>query len=168
MLIVTWRQTMASETEHFCFESTVRGHHVYKRIWTPLIGELLQTVTETGNGHDKFAVAVKKDDDVVGHVPREISKVAWLFIQHGGEVTCEITSRRQRSGVLCLAPTHFLEVQRWSGDLWRSWLSHLLLQLSSSYDILVRYFWETIPVLRIVSITTQHPINGKKFTPWNI
>ena len=73
---------------------------MYKRIWTPLIGELLQTVTEAGNGHDRFAVAVKKDDDVVGHVPREISKVAWFFIQHGGEVTCEITGRRQRSGVL--------------------------------------------------------------------
>ena len=90
---------MGSETEHHCFESTVRAHHVYKRTWTPLIGELLQTATEAGNGHDRFAVAVKKDDDVVGHVPREISKVAWFFIQHGGEITCEITGRRQRSGV---------------------------------------------------------------------
>ena len=78
---------MGSETEHLCFESTVRGHHVYKRMWTPLIGELLQTVAEAGNGHDRFAVAVEKDDDVVGHVPREISKVAWFFIQHGREVT---------------------------------------------------------------------------------
>ena len=54
---------MGSEREHFCFESTVRGHHVYKRIWTPIRGEILQTITKR-NEHDRFAVAVKKEDKV--------------------------------------------------------------------------------------------------------
>ena len=58
----------------------------------------LRNVTER-NEHNRFAVAVKKENNVVGHMPREISKVAWFFIRHGGEITCEITGRRQRSGV---------------------------------------------------------------------
>ena len=90
---------MDSEREHFCLESTVRGHHIYKSTWTPHIGQVLQTATESGNEHDRFAVAVRKDDNTVGHMPREISKVAWYFLQHGGEIICEILGRRKRSSV---------------------------------------------------------------------
>ena len=42
----------------FPIESTVRGHHVYKRRWTPAIGEELNVLAEAGNIHDRFAVAV--------------------------------------------------------------------------------------------------------------
>ena len=35
----------AEDDESFTFESAVRGHHVFKRIWTPVNGQLLQ-VTE--------------------------------------------------------------------------------------------------------------------------
>ena len=31
---------------------------------------------------DRFAVAVTKDDMVVGHVPREFSKLCWHFLRH--------------------------------------------------------------------------------------
>ena len=89
---------MEPDREHFYLESTVRGHHVYKSIWTPFIGQVLQTSTEE-NGHDRFAIAVKKDDIAVGHVPREHSKVEWYFLRHGGEISCEITGRRKRSSV---------------------------------------------------------------------
>ena len=84
---------MDSEREHFCLESTVRGHHVYNRTWTPFIGEVLQTATERSNEHDRFAVGVTKDSNTVGHIPREVSKVAWYFLYHGGEITCEIARR---------------------------------------------------------------------------
>ena len=85
--------------EHFCLESTVRGHHIYKRTWTPFIGEVLQTATERSNEHDRFAIAVAKGSNTVGHIPREISKVAWYFLQHGGEITCEISGRRKLSSI---------------------------------------------------------------------
>ena len=85
---------MDSEREHFRLESTVRGHHIHKYTWTLLIGEVLQTATERLNEHDRFAVAIMKDENTVGHIPREISKVAWYFLQHGGEITCEISGRR--------------------------------------------------------------------------
>ena len=50
--------------------SVIRGHHVYKSVWTHEGGEELSLVTEDGNEHDKYAVAVIKDGYVVGHMPR--------------------------------------------------------------------------------------------------
>ena len=83
----------------YCKESVVRGHHVYKHVWTPAIGEVLPTKKERGNVSDPRAVAITKPDGhgtVVGHVPRELSRVAWHFITHGGSISCEITGQRQR------------------------------------------------------------------------
>ena len=34
------------EREHFFLESTVRGYHIYKQIWTTLYGEILHAITE--------------------------------------------------------------------------------------------------------------------------
>ena len=39
----------AEDDESFTFESAVRGHHVFKRIWTPVNGQLLQVRAEIGN-----------------------------------------------------------------------------------------------------------------------
>ena len=39
-------------------ESVVRGHHVFKRIWTPVVGEILAVDIESGNAQDRYAVAV--------------------------------------------------------------------------------------------------------------
>ena len=69
-----------SET-HLAIESTVRGHHVYKRRWTPAIGEEFNVLAEAGNIHDRFAVAVYRDDSIVGHLPREIAQTCWYFFK---------------------------------------------------------------------------------------
>ena len=45
------------------------GHHVYKRIWTPTIAEILSVNTDPTNRHDRFAIAVLKAGAIVGHVP---------------------------------------------------------------------------------------------------
>ena len=54
---------------------------MYQRIWTPHVGEKATTVREPGNEHDRFAVAVLKDETLctVGHLPREISKECFIF-----------------------------------------------------------------------------------------
>ena len=49
----------------YTLESVVRGHHIYKRIWTPHVGEKLQLQRED-NENDLRAVAVLKDSVVVG------------------------------------------------------------------------------------------------------
>ena len=40
------------------WESVIRGHHVYKDIWTPFVGEILNVQQEVHNAEDRFAVAV--------------------------------------------------------------------------------------------------------------
>ena len=49
-------------------ESVVRGHHIYQKSWTPVIGEVLTVEREENNQHDDYAVAVTKNGDIVGHV----------------------------------------------------------------------------------------------------
>ena len=53
-------------------QSFVRGYHAYMDSWTPVIGETLLLKREPTNPRDKNAVALYKDDAVVGHVYRII------------------------------------------------------------------------------------------------
>ena len=39
-------------------ESVVCGHHIYKEVWSPVVGELLPVLQESINVHDRRAVAV--------------------------------------------------------------------------------------------------------------
>ena len=81
----------------FSLNSVVRGYHVYKDYWEAATGEILRCCEERTNIHDPFAVAIIKDDSVVGHVPRKISTVCSLFLRSGGSITCEITGSRKYS-----------------------------------------------------------------------
>ena len=75
---------LTEETESCTLESAVRGHHVYKTTWSPAIGQVLQVGAEDSNAYDRYAVATCLRDTVVGHMPREISRIAWHFLQHRG------------------------------------------------------------------------------------
>ena len=61
--------------EDYFFNSVVRGHHVFKAVWTPYTGETLSVHEECDNEHDSFAVSVKNGSIIVGHVPREVSRI---------------------------------------------------------------------------------------------
>ena len=52
---------MASVSTDFSFDSLIRGHHIYKNIWTPSVGEVLLLVKQEENEHDCFAISVMKD-----------------------------------------------------------------------------------------------------------
>ena len=62
-------------------EGVIRGHHVYKRIWTTRLGEQLTLAPESDNDHDRRAVAVLKGSS---DVPRSLSRVVWYFLRRGG------------------------------------------------------------------------------------
>ena len=83
-----------------CVESCVRGHHVFKRTWTPSVGEELSCKRESGNNKDPYAVAVMRRGTVVGHVPRKISAACFLFLRRNGTIHCTITGTRRFSGDL--------------------------------------------------------------------
>ena len=69
-----------------CADSVVRGFRVYMDKWDPAIGDKFNAEMEVSNRHDRYAVIVKVNQDIVGHVPREISKVLLYFIKNGGTV----------------------------------------------------------------------------------
>ena len=85
-----------SSSSYFTVDSVIRGHHIYKDVWTPYVGEELSLEQEHGNSHDFYATTVKKDGLIAGRVPRELSKLFWTFLSNGGQISCEVTGRRKR------------------------------------------------------------------------
>ena len=66
---------MGEEYEVF-IKSSVRGYHAYFVDGFVTIGEVLACEREDNNAHDKYAIAVKNEAQLlVGHVPRELSKI---------------------------------------------------------------------------------------------
>ena len=55
--------------EEWQINSSVMGFHEYKNVWTPEIGQMLQCEMQSENPLDKYAVAVKLNYVVVGHLP---------------------------------------------------------------------------------------------------
>ena len=58
---------------------------------------LVSSLSEEDNEHDKYAVAVhlKNSLTVIGHIPREITRTCHFFIKSKGEITGEVSRRRQ-------------------------------------------------------------------------
>ena len=67
---------MAS-SRRFCAESVVRGYHAYMDSWTPSIRDKFEVKINEINLHDRYAVAVKVNRAIVGHVPQEVSKMVF-------------------------------------------------------------------------------------------
>ena len=65
---------MSSSRSLLLVASKVRDFQVYSEIWEPYIGEELQCVREEDNDHDPYAVSIIKRRQIVGHVPRSISR----------------------------------------------------------------------------------------------
>ena len=74
---------MASTTDYeeavYLHGGVIWGHHIYKSVWTLVLGEVLSVSIEEGNSHDRFAVCMKREKLKVGLVPREISRKVWYF-----------------------------------------------------------------------------------------
>jgi len=57
------------------------GFHVCQLIWMPVMSEELPCECEYYIEHNHIAVAVKKDDVIVGHLPRMHSATFQLFLR---------------------------------------------------------------------------------------
>ena len=81
--IVKQNELQINLLKAFEFTSYVMGYHVYKDRWTPVKCEMLKVVVEPKNKEDKFAVAIMKDDCLVGHLPKEktgkFAKIVFLL-----------------------------------------------------------------------------------------
>ena len=75
------------------FTASVRGFHVYRRVWLPHFGQRLSAEREQRNAEDCFVITVREhtdtraDDDVddrpvVGHLPRELTSSSYTQTRH--------------------------------------------------------------------------------------
>ena len=76
---------MATE---YLANSCVRVYHYYQNIWDPFIEEVSPCLPEDENLHDRYAFAVSKSSRIVGHVPRRISTLCYVFLRRGGAILC--------------------------------------------------------------------------------
>ena len=89
---------MASTADEavYVHKSVIHGYHIYKAVWTPVLGEVHRLEIEEGNEHNHFAAFVKRGDEIIGHVPRELSSQVWHFLRHRGRTACEVIGKRKR------------------------------------------------------------------------
>ena len=82
----------------FSVESMVRGYHIYKDRWCPHIDEELDYQRERHNYRDPFAASVMKGSVIVGHLPRKIPAICYVFLgKHNSPISCKITVSRKYS-----------------------------------------------------------------------
>lgn len=84
--------------------SCVQGHHIYKEVWSPHIGEELDCRREPSNIKDRYAVAVVNAGTllphIVGHLLKKISLLCSPFLRRGGSIKCQITGHKCHSADL--------------------------------------------------------------------
>ena len=73
---------------HFSYSSFICGFHDYRDILTPETGEVLEVEAEPSNPHDPMTTVVKKNGQVVGHVPRSLARYTHFFSSDKGTRLC--------------------------------------------------------------------------------
>ena len=53
--------------------------YVSKGMWSPRIGDRLETILEKLYKHDRYTVVIVKNGSMVGHIPHEISKIRYFL-----------------------------------------------------------------------------------------
>ena len=85
------------EMEEYEMLSCVRGYHIYYSIWDSCVGEMLHCESDRHNLHDWFAISIKRDDIIVGHLSWKISWMCTLFLRRGGNIRCLVSGGRRYS-----------------------------------------------------------------------
>ena len=71
-----------------------------KKEWEAEIGNKFTAKYETRPGalvQDKYAIALKQKDVIIGHIPKFLSKITYFYLKHGGDLLVEIIGKRQYS-----------------------------------------------------------------------
>ena len=93
------------------YETVIRGHHVYKGVWTPFMNETLECNKDTrakAKEHDENAIGVyrvtkqldlqTKTKTLVGHFPIELSRLMKYFLEANTEnkLVAQVSGKRKR------------------------------------------------------------------------
>ena len=94
--VCSWQQYGEFQIQIYCERLSCIQAHIgsWKR-------EVLQCRREWSNLHDSYAVAVVKDDAIVGHVPRKLSTLCSnsMFLR-SGSIKCRVTGNKRYSNDL--------------------------------------------------------------------
>ena len=94
------------------FTSVIRGHHIYKSVWTPTLGEKLncrEDDRKEAKKHEEYAIGTDLEantgSELVGHVLIELYYLIYTFLRayDDNEVSAKVTgSRRLENGLVVL------------------------------------------------------------------
>ena len=90
--------------QQFEINCASRGFYIYRDMWRPVCGEILEVEQDYGNVHDPFALSLNTASrgrrlrlfDIVGHLPREISRFCHYFLSYGGSLEGRVRDPRHR------------------------------------------------------------------------
>ena len=74
---------------------------MYRDIWQAAVGEVLDCEREPEHAKDRYAVAVKKDVTVIGHL------LCSLYLRRERSIQCIVTSRHDIPSLYCKEALRF-------------------------------------------------------------
>ena len=92
--------SQSTSREELSCNCCIRGYHVYMEVWEATIGEVLHCEPQANNTKDQYAVAVCRLTDklIVGHIPKIMSRICWLFLKKPNcTISCCVTGGHQYS-----------------------------------------------------------------------
>ena len=101
------RRRNIENPEPMVLPSFIRGYHVYRKCWTPVLGETLSCIPEEDNKYDKTAVAVMYNNRVSGHVPQTLSGIFTKFLLKG-TICAKVTGPTIDSGYGLEVPVNYM------------------------------------------------------------
>ena len=83
------------------FTAAIRGYHVFRKIWEPVIEEELKCTHEVGNEYNVFSIKTcQGSGKTVGHLPREISRATKFLLDRGATFNAKLSSEHYRKSPL--------------------------------------------------------------------
>ena len=73
-----WQATLLEEIPFLQRESFVCGNHVHSKSWIPTAGEMLPVKCAVLNEYDPLAIAIWKDEEMVGRISKSFKQVTSL------------------------------------------------------------------------------------------
>ena len=103
--------------KEFETESLIKGYHAYMNDWIPILGKILSTCPEPENKIDKYAVAVTKDTQVIGHLKKGktglYTKTVFYFLQANKMNTASINvTGEMEMDKACKFPAQFYSKEK--------------------------------------------------------
>ena len=88
---------MCSSEKVFEFIAAVRGFHFFLSAWIPRKEEKLTCHHQENNAFNVYAIEIiTESNQVVGHLPREISRITKFFLDRGVKISLTLTSTNYR------------------------------------------------------------------------